>query len=144
MVAFFTSSLRKCEGVLLGLGHLVVELPGGVGWEAEESGAFGAKLGEAGDDGGGVVGAAGFGAAPGEVEEGFAGVAVGEGVEEVLLGGVLDGEGPALRGLRDLASSAAAAIWASLRPASARYVLGDEEGFFCCGEDFGDECGGEG
>ena len=49
-------------------------------------------LGRIGTDiGAGVIGAAGLGAAPGEIEEFFASIAVGEGVEEVLLSGVLDG-----------------------------------------------------
>ncbi len=59
---------------------------------AEKFGALGSELGEAGDGVAGVVGVVVFGAIPGVLKDGLARGTVGEGGEERLLRGVLEGD----------------------------------------------------
>ncbi len=110
---------------------------------AEEGGALRTDLREAGDDWRGVVGTSLLCSLPGKLEESFAGFPVGEGVEEVLLGGVLNGEGPAF----EVCGTLPALLRRLAGLHSGRQgggIGGGEEGLFGGGEDLGDEGGGEG
>ena len=141
--SFLDEFAEEAERGLLGLGHLVVELPRGVALEAEQSGALGTKLGEAGNGLGGVVGVAGLGSRPCEVEERFASIAIGERVEEVLLGGVLDRQRPAFQvtQLREFGGGCDLGFAEASERGDLRR---DEERIFGCSEHLGKEGGGEG
>ena len=125
------------------VGHLVVELPGGVGGEAEELRLFGAELSEPGDEIAGVVFVGLFGAGEGVLKEKATGFAVGEGGEDGLLGGVVEGEEEA----GEVAGMGAGLRGGELGGGEAGEGLGIGEvegGGFVCGEEAGAEGGGEG
>ena len=86
-----TSCVHELQHGVGILGHLVLELPGGVVGETEEPGLFGAKLRQARDGGASIVGAAALGACPGVFKDGLASGAIGERGQIGLLRGVLQG-----------------------------------------------------